>query len=148
MLKKYGLVIFFVFFTMANLIEASQAPQASLVEVQTLKKQEINDLQEFVGTVNFDKKSKIASESSGVAKNINFEVGQKVKKDEILVQIDSDILDAQIKASQSAVNMYEVQLKNAKKNFERYSALLEKKSIAQKVFDDAKVEYEIGRAHV
>lgn len=68
MLKKYGLVIFFVFFTMANLIEASQAPQASLVEVQTLKKQEINDLQEFVGTVNFDKKSKIASESSGVAK--------------------------------------------------------------------------------
>ena len=148
MLKKYGLVIFFVFFTMANLIEASQAPQASLVEVQTLKKQEINDLQEFVGTVNFDKKSKIASQSSGVAKKINFEVGQKVKKDEVLVQIDSDILDAQIKASQSAVNMYEVQLKNAKKNFERYSALLEKKSIAQKVFDDAKVEYEIGRAHV
>ena len=148
MLKKYGLVIFFVFFTMANLIEASQAPQASLVEVQTLKKQEINDLQEFVGTVNFDKKSKIASESSGVAKNINFEVGQKVKKDEILVQIDSDILDAQIKASQSAVNMYEVQLKNAKKNFERYSALLEKKSIAQKVFDDAKVEYDVANENL
>ena len=148
MLKKYGLVIFFVFFTMANLIEASQAPQASLVEVQTLKKQEINDLQEFVGTVNFDKKSKIASESSGVAKNINFEVGQKVKKDEILVQIDSDILDAQIKASQSAVNMYEVQLKNAKKNFERYSALLEKKSIAQKVFDDAKVEYYVANENL
>lgn len=134
MLKKYSLVIFFVFFTMANLIEASQAPQASLVEVQTLKKQEINDLQEFVGTVNFDKKSKIASESSGVAKNINFEVGQKVKKDEVLVQIDSDILDAQIKASQSAVNMYEVQLKNAKKNFERYSALLEKKINRTKSF--------------
>ncbi len=148
MLKKYSLVIFFVFFTMANLIEASQAPQASLVEVQTLKKQEINDLQEFVGTVNFDKKSKIASESSGVAKNINFEVGQKVKKGEVLVQIDSDILDAQIKASQSAVNMYEVQLKNAKKNFERYSALLEKKSIAQKVFDDAKVEYDVANENL
>ena len=148
MLKKYSLVIFFVFFTMANLIEASQAPQASLVEVQTLKKQEINDLQEFVGTVNFDKKSKIASESSGVAKKINFEVGQKVKKDEVLVQIDSDILDAQIKASQSAVNMYEVQLKNAKKNFERYSALLEKKSIAQKVFDDAKVEYDVANENL
>ena len=144
MLKKYGLVIFFVFFTMINLLEAAQLPQASLVEVQTLKKQEINDLQEFVGTVNFDKKSKIASESSGVAKKINFEVGQKVKKDEVLVQIDSDILDAQIKASQSAVNMYEVQLNNAKKNFERYSVLLEKKSIAQKVFDDAKVEYDVA----
>lgn len=123
---------------------AQEAPKASLVEVETLKKQEINDLQEFVGTVNFDKKSKIASESSGLIKKINFEVGQKVKKDEVLVNIDSDILDAQIKALQAEVNMYEVQLKNAKKNYERYMALVEKKSIAQKVFDDSKTDFDVA----
>jgi RND family efflux transporter MFP subunit len=119
-----------------------------LVEVETLKKQEVNDLQEFVGTVNFDKKSKIASESSGIAEKINFEVGQKVKKDEVLLQIDSDILDAQIKAAIAAVNMYEVQLKNAKKNYERYASLIEKKSISQKVFDDAKVEYDVANENL
>ncbi len=144
MLKKYGLVSFFVFFIMATFIEAAQQTPPSLVEVSPLKKQEINDLQEFVGTVNFDKKSKIASETSGVAKKINFEVGQKVNKGDVLVQIDSDILDAQIKASQSAVNMYSVQLKNAKKNYERYGALLDKKSIAQKVYDDVKVEFDVA----
>lgn len=125
-------------------LNAQEAPKASLVEVETLKKQEINDLQEFVGTVNFDKKSKIASESSGLIKKINFEVGQKVKKDEVLVNIDSDILDAQIKALQAEVNMYEVQLKNAKKNYERYMALVEKKSIAQKVFDDSKTDFDVA----
>lgn len=125
-------------------LNAQEAPKASLVEVEILKKQEINDLQEFVGTVNFDKKSKIASESSGLIKNINFEVGQKVKKDEVLVNIDSDILDAQIKALQAEVNMYEVQLKNAKKNYERYMALVEKKSIAQKVFDDSKTDFDVA----
>ena len=144
MLKKILLSTVFAF----CVLNAQEAPRASLVEVETLKKQEVNDLQEFVGTVNFDKKSKVASQSSGIAKKINFEVGQKVKKDEILVQIDSDILDAQIKASQSAVNMYEVQLKNAKKNYERYTSLIEKKSISQKVFDDVKVEYDVANENL
>jgi membrane fusion protein, multidrug efflux system len=147
MIKKISLILLASFLVVSNL-KAEGAPQASLVETQILKKTQINDLQEFVGTVNFDKKSKIASESSGIAKKINFEVGQKVKKDEVLLQIDSDILDAQIKASTSAVNMYSVQLKNAKKNFERYSALLEKKSIAQKVFDDAKVEFDVANENL
>ena len=135
-------------FLMFSNLNAADAPRASLVETQTLKKQEVNDLQEFVGTVNFDKKSKIASQSSGVAKKISFEVGQKVKKDEVLVQIDSDILNAQIKASIAEVNMYEVQLKNAKKNYDRYSALIEKNSISQKLFDDAKLEYDVANENL
>ena len=40
--------------------------------------------------------------------------------------------------------MYEVQLKNTKKNYDRFSALIEKKSISQKVFDDSKVEYDVA----
>lgn len=143
-MKKVGLILFFVFFTFANFIEAAAPAQASLVQVETLKKQEINDLQEFVGTVNFDKKSKIASQSSGIAKKINFEVGQKVKKGDVLVVIDSDVLNAQINASRSSVNMYSVQLKNAKKNYDRYKVLVEKKSIAQKTFDDTKLEYDVA----
>ena len=143
MIKKISLVLVSSFLMFSNL-NAAEVSQTALVETQALKKQEVNDLQEFVGTVNFDKKSKIASETSGVVKKISFEVGQKVKKDEVLIQIDSDILDAQIKASQSAVNMYEVQLKNTKKNYDRFSALIEKKSISQKVFDDSKVEYDVA----
>ena len=145
-MRKIGLAILLVLFTNTSFLQAAQP--AALVETDVLKKKELNDLQEFIGTVNFDKKSKIASESSGIAKNINFEVGQKVKKDEVMVQIDSDILDAQIKASKSAVNMYTVQLKNAKKNFERFSALLEKKSIAQKIYDDSKLEYDVANENL
>ena len=58
----------------------------------------------------------LAAKISGYLKEVKIVEGQKVKKDEVLVQIDSDILDAQIKASMAEVNMYEVQLKNAKKN--------------------------------
>lgn len=144
MLKKILLNTVFVF----CVLNAQEAPRAALVETQTLKKQEVNDLQEFVGTVNFDKKSKIASQSSGLAKKINFEIGQKVKKDDVLVQIDSDILDAQIKASNADVNMYEVQLQNSKKNYDRYKALITNNSISQKVFDDAKLQYDVANENL
>ncbi len=46
------------------------------------------------------------------------------------------------------VNMYEVQLKNAKKNYDRYSALIEKNSISQKLFDDAKLEYDVANENL
>jgi membrane fusion protein, multidrug efflux system len=143
MIKKIKIVLLSIFL-MFSVLNAAETPQASLVETSTLKMTEVNDLQEFIGTVNFDKKSNIASQSSGIAKKINFEVGQKVNKGDILVQIDSDILDAQINAATSSVNMYKVQLKNTKKNYDRYKVLIEKKSIAQKVFDDAKLDYDVA----
>ena len=87
MIKRISLVLVSSFLMFSNL-NAAEVSQTALVETQALKKQEVNDLQEFVGTVNFDKKSKIASETSGVVKKISFEVGQKVKKDEVLIQID------------------------------------------------------------
>ncbi len=142
MYKK--IVISFALFlaTLTNI----NAAKTALVNTDVIKTSEVNPLQEFVGTVSFDKKSKIASQSSGVAKKISFEVGKKVKKGEVLVSIDSDILNAQIKAAASSVNMYSAQLKNTKKNYLRYKALVAKKSIAQKVFDDSKLAYDVANS--
>ncbi|KAB7885829.1 efflux RND transporter periplasmic adaptor subunit [Poseidonibacter ostreae] len=140
MYKKFLVGFALVFVTLTSINAAGTA----LVNTDVIKTSEVNPLQEFVGTVSFDKKSKIASQSSGIAKKINFEVGKKVKKGEVLVSIDSDILNAQIKAASSSVNMYRVQLKNAKKNYLRYKALIAQKSIAQKVFDDSKLAYDVA----
>ncbi len=38
--------------------------------------------------------------------------------------------------------------KNAKKNYDRYSALVEKKSISQKLFDDSKLEYDVANENL
>jgi len=142
MCKK--IVISFALF-LATLTSINAAGTA-LVNTEVIKTSEVNPLQEFVGSVGFDKKSKIASQSSGIAKTINFEVGKKVKKGDVLVSIDSDILNAQIKAATSSVDMYKFQLKNTKKNYLRYKALVVKKSIAQKVFDDSKLAYDVANA--
>jgi RND family efflux transporter MFP subunit len=59
-----------------------------------------------------------------------------VKKNQVLVQIDSQLLEAQIKAAQANLESAKSQNNNALKDYERYEKLLESKSITQKEYDD------------
>ncbi|MCP4969323.1 MAG: efflux RND transporter periplasmic adaptor subunit [Arcobacter sp.] len=109
----------------------------SLVETTKLTKGEVNPLQEFIGTLNFNKKSTLAAQNSGLVKFVNFELGDKVKKGKVLVQIDSDVLNAQIKAVKANLKVAKQKEKNSRKNYQRYKKLLNSKSITQKEYDDA-----------
>ncbi len=109
----------------------------SLVETTKLTKGEVNPLQEFIGTLNFNKKSTLAAQNSGLVKFVNFELGDKVKKGKVLVQIDSDVLNAQIKAVKANLKVAKQKEKNSTKNYQRYKKLLNSKSITQKEYDDA-----------
>ncbi|WP_428026946.1 efflux RND transporter periplasmic adaptor subunit [Arcobacter sp.] len=127
MFKKFLVVVL-----SAIALNAAGAP--SLVETTKLVKGEVNPLQEFVGTLKFDRNSILAAQNSGVVKNINFEVGDVVKKGQNLVQIDADLLNAQ-------VNSARANAASAKKDYERYSKLLESKSVSQKQYDDMKLKF-------
>jgi len=128
MIKKSLCVLFLVLNVYAN---------PSLVEVIKIEKAQVNPLQEFVGTLRFDKNSVLAAQNEGIVKDIKFEVGQFVKKNSVLVQIDSQLLDAQIQAAQANLETAKNQNQNAFKDYERYENLLESKSITQKEYDDA-----------
>ena len=124
------------------------APGAALIEVETIKKGVVNPLQKFVGTVNFDKKSTLASQSSGLIKKVNFEVGDKVKKGKVLVEIDSDLLDARIKSYAANLQIAKIQSENAKKDYNRYKRLLETKSITTQEFDTSMLEFNSAEQNV
>jgi membrane fusion protein, multidrug efflux system len=109
------------------------AGRPSLVETTNIIKGEVNPLQEFVGTLKFDRNSILAAQNSGVVKSINFEVGDAVKRGKILVQIDADLLNAQVESARANAL-------SAKKDYERYKKLLETKSVSQKQFDDIKLK--------
>lgn len=111
----------------------------SLVETAKVVKGEVNPLQEFVGTLKFDRSSSLAAQNSGVVKSINFELGDVVKKGTTLVQIDADILNAQVESARANAL-------NSKRDYERYTKLLENKSISQKEFDDVKLKYITSRS--
>jgi len=130
-IKKFLLILSLAVFSFA----AGGAP--SFVNTVKVEKGVVNPLEEFIGTVNFSKSSKVASQSSGVVIKINFEAGDTVKKGDILIEIDSEILDSQIISAASLYEVSKINLENATKDFTRYQELISKKSISQKTFDDS-----------
>jgi RND family efflux transporter MFP subunit len=111
----------------------------ALVNTAKVTKGVVNPLEEFIGTLNFSKTSAIASQSNGAAKGVNFEVGDRVKKGDVLVSIDSEILDSQIVSAK-------VTLSDAKRDYERYKTLKEQNAISQKVYDSSYLRFITSQA--
>lgn len=113
---------------------------ASVVESTIIVKGEVNPLQEFVGTLKFKNNSNLAAQDSGVIQKIYFEVGDSVKKGAKLIQIDADLLNAQIDAARANLTIAKEQEVNSNKDYQRYKKLLESKAITQKEYEDALLE--------
>ena len=127
-------------------LEASQP--AALVNTAKVVKGIVNPLEEFIGTLNFSKTSKIASATSGLVTNINFEAGDRVRKGDILLSIDSDLLDMQVESAKLNISLSKISLENSQRDYNRYKELIEKKSISQKLFDDSLFKYNIAQQNI
>ncbi len=112
-----------------------QAPRASLVETAPLTQGEVNRLQNFVGTLYFNQKSDLASETSGKVVKVDFDSGDRVKKGDLLIRLDSAILNKNILASKEALKEAEANYKKSAKDLKRYKILLSDESIAQSEYD-------------
>ncbi len=124
------------------------ASQETLVNTTKVIKGEVNPLEEFIGTLKFSKTSAVASQTNGVVNSINFEAGDKVKKGEVLLRIDSEILDAQILSLRASVNIAKIDLENNTRNYNRYYELMRQKSISQKVYDDSYFKFNISKQNL
>ena len=113
------------------------APPASLVNTTKVIKGVVNPLEEFIGTLQFSKTSALASQTEGSVVSVNFETGDKLRKGDVLLKVDSLVLDAQIESLRANVNISKINLENATRDFNRYKELIQKKSISQKVYDDS-----------
>lgn len=114
---------------------ADQTPPPSLVVTVAMVKGSVNPLQTYVGTLYYDKQSKLASEFAGVVQSISLREGKRVKKDDILVTLDSQVLQANIAAKSSAFKALQADLTRQTRDMQRTKALFDRKSISQSGFD-------------
>jgi HlyD family secretion protein len=111
----------------------------------------------------------VSAKSSGQIRKLNFIEGANVKTGDLLVEIDHDLQDIQLRQAESGVDLAEAQLKLllsgarredikqseelvkqakinldlAKTDFDRTSSLLKDNAITQKQYDDAKGRYDL-----
>ena len=114
----------------------------------------------------------VSSKLSGQIRKINIEEGDKVKSGGLLLELDHDLLDIQLRQAEARVQQAEAQLRllqsgarkedievteqslkqakinleQAKQDKERYSSLYETRTITKKQYDDAVARYDVALA--
>lgn len=83
---------------------------------------------------------------SGRVKAIYFDVGDRVRKGQIILRIDEREANQALAGSKAQLSQAEAALQNARLNYERSKQLFEQKFISQAALDKAKSDYEMAKA--
>ncbi|WP_421919472.1 efflux RND transporter periplasmic adaptor subunit [Marinifilum sp.] len=119
-----------------------------LVSVQTVKSLNQAEIMSFSGKIEAETHANISTRIMGQIARIYVEPGRKVRKGQLLVQIrDQDI---KAKKAQVIANLTkaEAAFENAKKDYDRFTVLLEQKSATQKEMDDVTTHYNMTKAEL
>ena len=118
------------------LILSLALPLLASVITQKIEKGQLTQKQNFNGTLSFNEKSRLAAESEGLITKLYFDEGDYVKSGKILLEIDAQILDANIKSTQASIKEVAFSLERARLDFKRYEALLQKQSVSKQKYDE------------
>lgn len=124
---------------------AGQSVKSEIIPVETLAlwPREFSDAFTITGRVTADEDIQIASETSGRVIRVGFEQGDKVEKNQILVQLEDDTVQAQIRRLRATIEREKTQLNSARKDLTREESLFKEGVGAEKSFDDAESRVEM-----
>jgi RND family efflux transporter MFP subunit len=106
-----------------------------LVTTVEVEEGAIQAMADFVGTTYFAKVSEVAADLEGLVTRVNFDEGDRVEKGEELVQLDTQILEAEIAAAKAAYEQNIVDLENAARDFKRIERLYQDGSVSETDYD-------------
>jgi RND family efflux transporter MFP subunit len=94
------------------------------------------------------RQSTVAAQIAGRIVELRFDVGDFVKKGEVIARIDERAATQALAASEAQVRQAEAALRNARAEFERSKQLVAQKFLSQAALDRAEAEYKAAQARV
>jgi HlyD family secretion protein len=129
--------------------------EAQTVEATQVAKGEIVETVIASGKIQPEVEVKISAEVSGEVIALPVKEGEQVEKGDLLVKINPDLFLAAVNRAQAALNTArasvasaKAQLEEARKNYQRNKALLEKKVISAAEFDAIKRAFKVAELNV
>ena len=119
-------------------MEQIQKEEGIPVAVEKIKLQRFEKFLSFFGKFKGEKETIVGAMIGGRIEKINFRPGDKVKKDEVIIEFPMDSPASQYQQAKSA---YE----NSKKTYERMKNLFERGEIAQAQFDGVETKYLVDK---
>lgn len=120
---------------------ANAGEQPSAVTAVKIETKQWTPVIETTGSVRPNQGSMLSSQISGTVSKILVRSGQKVKKGDLLVELDSSVEKATLQAS-------EAQLPSIKQNYQRYATLVKSQSVSRAEYDNAKAAYDALVANI
>ena len=125
---------------------ASFASASEGLQTVTVQYREVPETYSVEGLVQATRQSTVSAQISGRVKQILFDVGDTVKKGQVLVRIDEREAQQAVSGSEAQALRAQAALQNAKANYERARQLFAQKFISQAALDKAQSDYEMARA--
>lgn len=111
-------------------------PPPALVAVSGIREGTITPRTEFVGTVYYPEVSEVSSEVSGIAVKVSFDEGQRVRRGNVLVRLDADLLEKTLASTRALYGQTLAELEKANLDLKRIEKLYREESIAEQVYDE------------
>jgi RND family efflux transporter MFP subunit len=133
-----SLIVFLLLFPLLPLNAQNDKPRGippAQVVVSEMTSGMVAPEAEFVGTVYYQEKSEVAAEVNGKVEEVNFEEGQRVKKGDVLVKLNSELLEKTLKATIASYEQVLSDLEQAKKDLVRAESLYKEQLISDQRYD-------------
>jgi multidrug efflux pump subunit AcrA (membrane-fusion protein) len=100
------------------------------------------------GTVSALIESSVYAQVSGYVKDWKFDIGSKVKANDLLAEIDTPVTDQQLRQAQESVKQAQANLDLAKVTAARYNDLLGRNAVSQQDADNQNAQEKVQEANV
>ncbi|MDD3594163.1 MAG: efflux RND transporter periplasmic adaptor subunit [Candidatus Gastranaerophilales bacterium] len=145
---KIIIILIAVILTAAGLFFALKAKNTVIYETEPIKRCTITETVEASGTINPVNTVDIGAGTSGLITDIYVDYNSKVKKNQVLAQIDPSIPQAQVDKAQNDLNSARANYQKTKsllnfekKNYDRYKKLYAKNYVSKSDLDLAEANY-------
>lgn len=142
---KHQTLFLWVMGVSAGLLSISLQAAEPLAVVQA-QFREVAQTYSVEGVMEAVRQSTVSAQISGRVKEVNFDVGDTVKKGQVILRIDESETEQALVGSQAQVMQAQAALTQAKANYERSLQLFEQKYISQSALDKAKADFDMAKA--
>lgn len=128
------------------LLGAANVQAAEQLAVAPAQYREVAQTYSADGLVEAVRQSTVSAQIGGRVKEINFDVGDRVNKGQVILRIDEREAVQALAGSQAQVLQTQANLQNAKAAYERARQLFAQKFISQAALDKAQADYKVALA--
>lgn len=125
-----------------------QAPPPPEVSILTVQPRTVDEIPEFVGSVEASRSVPVRPQVEGVIVERRFTEGQAVTPGQVLYRIDPRTYDADYRGAKARLAETEARVTNAESNLKRLEPLLSDNAISKQDYDNAEAEAKQARASV